>query len=96
MVLVILLLKSVKVFFGAIKWAISYLSDNSASSRLSSAEAKYCCYFAALLSLWTPAWVLFKLCSSINSLYYNAKNIFNLAYILSALGFLRHSLHTSV
>ena len=77
---------SVIFLFGAIIWAMTSLYEKSASDRLSSSEAKYCCYSAAWLAYWKPAWVALKHCSYYKLLYSNVKNILKLAHVLSMLG----------
>ena len=51
------LLDSVNVMFEAINWAITSLSEKSASTRLSSDEAKYCSSSETLLACYKPTCV---------------------------------------
>ena len=51
------LLDSVNVMFEAINWAITSLSKKSASTRLSSDEAKYCYSSETLLACYKPTCV---------------------------------------
>ena len=85
-------LDSFKVLLEAINWATISLSEKYAIFRLSSTEAKSSYSSAVWLTCWNRACVEFKSWYSRNWLYSNAKNVFKLAHVFYALGFLRHSL----
>ena len=89
-------LNYVNVLLKAMNWAITSLSEKSASTRLFNSEVKSCSSSAALLICCKPACVVIKQCSSLNLLRSNARKFLKLAHIFSVLSFLRQHFKVSV